>query len=172
MAARKPTRLEMGFLLLFYAALSGSLIVAYLSGDEDTYTMHMVAGYTALITLGLRFGAGLLAPAGSPLRWPRPSRVAVRDWVRRIVAGDGTALRGRSPLLPWFAVIMLATAGAAAVSGWLADGMRVFEGLHGAIGEAVPLVVAGHVGTVLGLHLLRKYGPSPAAPALQSTGNR
>jgi cytochrome b len=172
MAARKPTRLETGFLLLFHAALSGSVIVAYLSGDEDTYTMHMVAGYTALTALGLRVGAGLLAPAGSPLRWPRPSRIAVRDWLRRIVAGDGAAMRGRSPLLPWFAVAMLAATGLAAVSGWLADGMRVFEGLHEAMGEALPWVVAAHIATVLGLHLLRQYGQPPAAPSLQTAGTR
>jgi hypothetical protein len=34
MAARKPTRLETGFLLLFHAALSGSVIVAYQAVDE------------------------------------------------------------------------------------------------------------------------------------------
>jgi cytochrome b len=170
MAARKPTRLETGSLLLFHAVLSGSVIVAYLSGDEDTYTMHMVAGYTALTALGLRVGAGLLAPAGSPLRWPRPSRVAVRDWLRRVVAGDGAAMRGRSPLLPWFAVAMLAAAGLAAVSGWLADGTRAFEDLHEAMGEAVPLVVVAHIATVLGLHLLRQFGQSRGKPALQTAG--
>lgn len=169
MANRKPTRLETGFLLLFHATLSGSVIVAYLSGDEDTYTVHLVAGYTVLAALGLRLGAALFAPAGSALRWPAPSRSAVRDWLRRLVAGDGAALRGRSPLLPWIAVSMLAVAGFAGVSGWLADGMTVFEGLHEAIGEAVPAVVAVHIATVVGLHLLRQRGPSPA---VQPTGGR
>ena len=170
MAARKPTRFETAFLLLFHATLSGSVIVAYLSGDEDTYVMHLVAGYTALAALGLRLAAALLAPAGSPLCWPRPSGMAVRIWLQRMIAGDGAALRGGSPLLPWFAVIMLAVAGVAAVSGWLADGMTVFQGLHEAIGEAVPVLVVAHVATVLGLHLLRQR--SQPQPALQTTGVR
>lgn len=167
MAARKPTRPETAFLLLFHAALSGSVIVAYLSGDEDTYTMHLVAGYTALAALGLRFGAALLAPAGSPLRWPRPSLTALGDWLRRLAAGDGAAARSRSPLLPWFAVVMLAAAGLAAVTGWLADGMTSFEGLHEAIGEAVPAVVAAHIATMLGLHLLRQRTQVPAVHTVE-----
>lgn len=172
MAARKPTRLETGFLLLFHAALSGSVIVAYLSGDEDTYTMHLVAGYTALAALGLRFGAALLAPAGSPLSWPRPSLTALRDWLGRLATGDGAAMRGRSPLLPWFAVVMLTLAGFAAVTGWLADGMTSFQDLHEAMGEAVPAVVAAHIATVLGLQLLRQRGQSQAAPAVQTARGR
>jgi cytochrome b len=172
MAARKPTRLETGFLLLFHAMLSGSVIVAYFSGNEDTYTMHLVAGYTALTALGLRLGAAMFARAGSPLRSPRPSLQAVRDWLRRVVAGDSAAMRGRSPLLPWSAVIMLLVAGLAALSGWLADGLTAFEGLHKAIGEMIPVFVAAHIATVLGLQLLRQRGQPQAAPGLQPVEGR
>ena len=45
---RPPSPAETGFLLLFHAVLSGAFLVAYLTGDEDTYGMHLFAGYTVL----------------------------------------------------------------------------------------------------------------------------
>ncbi len=49
MATRKPTAAEMNALLAFHATLSGAFIVAYFTGDEDTYGMHVFAGYAVLI---------------------------------------------------------------------------------------------------------------------------
>lgn len=54
MTARKPTALELGILLVFHAAISGAFLVAYLTGDEDTYGMHVFSGYTVLGAIAVR----------------------------------------------------------------------------------------------------------------------
>lgn len=169
MAARKPTRLETGFLVLFHAALSGSLVVAYLTGDEDTYAMHLFAGYTVLAALGLRLAAALLAPAGSPLAWPRPALAATRAWLARIAAGDRAAMRARSPLYAWFAVIMLGFAAAAGVTGWVSDGLPFLGFLHEGIANLAPAIIVAHIAAAFGLHVLRQRGQATLPAAQPAT---
>lgn len=41
---RKPKAIEFSILFGWHAIISGAFIVAYLSGDEDTYAMHQFAG--------------------------------------------------------------------------------------------------------------------------------
>ncbi|MBK3734657.1 hypothetical protein GAY29_16430 [Azospirillum brasilense] len=147
-ARRTPGRLL--FLFAFHAALSGAFIVAYLTGDEDTYAMHQVAGYTALAALAVRLLAGLLMPVG-PLRLPYPSLTAARDWLRRVALGEARAWGQRSPLLAWMALALLAVVGAAALSGAFADFVIPFEKLHEALGEASLPVVLAHVALVVAL---------------------
>jgi hypothetical protein len=138
MAARRPTRAELAFLLLFHAALSGAFLVAWLTGDEDLYGMHLFAGYAVLAALAARLGAALLAPAGSPLALPQPR-------LRRAPAG-------RNLLYAWMAAAMLAFTALVAVSGWIADRLPRLEDLHEAIAELAPAVILAHVALVLVLH--------------------
>ncbi len=62
--------------LLLHALLSGAFLVAYFSGDEDTYAMHLAAGYLTLVVLTARIRAGLTASAGHLLHLPQPGRLA------------------------------------------------------------------------------------------------
>jgi cytochrome b len=155
--ARKPTRGELGFLLLFHAVVSGALLVAYLTGDEETYAMHLFSGYTVLAALAARLVAALLAPAGSPLALPRPRTSPALAWLRGLVAGDRrAAMRARSPLYSWMAVAMLAFAGLVAGSGWIADRLPSVEKLHEAAAELTPAVILVHVGIATALQALRR----------------
>ncbi|WP_454017277.1 hypothetical protein [Azospirillum sp. Marseille-Q6669] len=153
MARRTPGRLL--FLFAFHAALSGAFIVAYLTGDEDTYAMHQFAGYTALAALAVRLLAGVLMPVG-PLRLPRPSTAATLDWLRRAAMREARAWGQRSPLLAWMALALLAVVGAAALSGAVADFVVPFETLHEALGEFSLPVVLAHVALVVALLALKK----------------
>ncbi|NUB24828.1 hypothetical protein [Azospirillum brasilense] len=150
---RTPGRLL--FLFAFHAALSGAFIVAYLTGDEDTYAMHQFAGYTALAALAVRLLAGVLMPVG-PLRLPRPSVTATLDWLRRVASGKARAWGQRSPLLAWMALALLAVVGAAALSGAVADFVVPLEKLHEALGEFSLPVVLAHVALVVALLGLKK----------------
>lgn len=155
-------RAQMGFLFLFHALVSGGFVVAYLTGDEDTYVMHQVAGYTVLGALALRLLAGIVAPDGSPLRIPRPSRAALAQWLGWLVRGDGRALRGRSPVLAWMAVLLLGALAAVTVSGVAADSLSKLENLHEALSTLGLWLVLGHVAVILGLHGLKRL-PSLAS---------
>jgi len=159
MAARKPTTAEMVVLLLFHATLSGAFLVAYLTGDEDTYGMHVFSGYAVLAALAVRAVAGSLAAEGSPLRFPRPAAGPVPGWLARLAAGDAAARGERSPLVPWMAAALLIGVAAAALTGAVADVAVAAEDLHEALGEAALWIVAGHVALVLALHGLKRLKP-------------
>ncbi|WP_109051505.1 hypothetical protein [Azospirillum sp. TSA6c] len=163
MSARKPSAAEMTALLAFHATVSGAFIVAYLTGDEDSYGMHVFAGYAALAAILLRVAAGLLAPAGSPLRLPRPSAGAVAAWLRRLLAGDAQARTERSPLTAWMAAALLAGVGLAAASGAAADFFVTVEHLHKEIGEAALPLILAHVALVFALHGLKRLPPGLAS---------
>ncbi len=171
MATRKPRAAEMAFLLLFHATLSGAFLVAYLTGDEDTYRMHVFSGYAALAALAARAFAGLTAAEGSPLRFPRPSAGDVRRWVARLAAGDPQARTARSPLIPWMAAALLIGVGATALSGAVADVVTQVEDLHEALGEAAPWIVLGHVALVLALNHLKQPRPLDATALTRQVGN-
>jgi cytochrome b len=162
---RPPSRAEIVFLLLFHAVLSGAFLVAYLTGDEDTYGMHLFAGYTVLAALGVRLAAPLLAPPGSPLAFPRPSTSATAAWLRRLVAGERKALRARSPLYPWMALAMLVFVATVAASGWIADRILSVEKLHEALAELTPAVVVAHLAIAAALHWLRHLAIAREATA-------
>ncbi|MCM8735760.1 hypothetical protein M5E06_16570 [Azospirillum sp. A1-3] len=159
MATRKPTAAEMTALLAFHAILSGAFVVAYLIGDEDTYGMHVFSGYTALTAIVLRLVIGLLAPAGSPLRLPRPSPGPVLHRVKRLVSGDPKARAERSPPIAWMAAALLVGVGLAAASGAVADFVVTFEDLHETLGEFSLYIVIAHVALVFGLHGLKRLTP-------------
>ncbi|BAI73813.1 hypothetical protein AZL_a02820 (plasmid) [Azospirillum sp. B510] len=156
MTTRKPSAVEMATLLGFHAVLSGAFIVAYLTGDEDTYGMHVFSGYAVLAAIVLRGAAGLPAPAGSPLRLPRPSVAALAAWGGRLFAGDPQARTGRSPLTAWMAAALLAGVGLAAGTGAVADVLIPVEHLHKELGEASLFLILAHIVLVFALHGLKR----------------
>ena len=118
-------------LKLWHAWVAGGFLVAYVTADEDTYSMHLFAGYAVLAAVIIRFLAGILAPAASPLRLPNPF-VATK----------------RNPLFAWLAAGLLASVGLAAVIGALADSRVWLEKPHELASEASLWVIFVHLGFV------------------------
>lgn len=133
-----PPRLNFALLRWWHAWLAGAFVVAWITADEDTYAMHVFAGYAVLAALALRLAAGVLAAKGSPWRLPRP-KLAWRQG------------RGRHPLLAWFAAALLITIAAAGLSGWIADAHPWMEHPHEALANLSLWVIGGHVVFVLAL---------------------
>jgi cytochrome b len=161
-------RIQQALLKAWHAWLAGSWLVAYLTADENTYAMHQFAGYAVLAAIVARLAAGLLAPAGSPLRLPRLDLAAARAWLS---SREGRH-RGRHPLFAWFAVTLLAVVGTAALSGAVADYAAWMEHPHEAVAEASLWVIVGHIAFVTWMYAGRKaiagavsrlagLGPSP-----------
>lgn len=167
MSRRKPSPLELAILFTFHAALSGAFLVAYVTGDEDTYGMHVIAGYTVLGALLVRLTAAALAPTGSPLCLPGPRIAAVGRYMRRLLSGDPAARQERSPLYAWMAAILLIATGVAAVSGAVTDFLPKLDDLHEALGEIAFYLALGHIAIVAALHALKaRRSALAAAPAV------
>lgn len=144
MSDRKPSKFEFILLRLWHAWIAGSFLVAYVTADEDTYAMHLFAGYAVLAAVAVRLLVGVLAPAGSPLRLPRPNLKATLDWLAN--------RQGRHPWFAWIAAALLGTVGAAAVTGALADGLTWLEDVHEGVSEVSLWVVFVHVAFVAVLY--------------------
>jgi mono/diheme cytochrome c family protein len=128
---------------LWHGAILGAGVVAYLTADEDFFRMHQFAGYLFVALVVVRLLAAVLAGRRAPFTLRRPERP------RR------AALEGRGPLarlvLPWMAAILLVGFALAGASGVGADWVHALEGIHEALGEATPWLVAAHVAVVLAL---------------------
>ncbi|NJO56780.1 MAG: hypothetical protein HC834_11170 [Rhodospirillales bacterium] len=169
---RKPGAIEFSILYGWHATLSGAFIVAYLSRDEDTYAMHQFAGYLVLAAIVVRLIAAILAPAGSPLRMPRPDVAKIRDWLSRCVRVKASPLP-RRPLLALTAMLLLVGIGATSGSGAVADFVPPVETIHEALGELALWIVLAHVAIVVALHGFRPSWRRPrtvAAPTCPQRG--
>jgi len=133
-----------GLLRIWHAVLAGGFLVAYLTADEDTYAMHLFAGYVVLAAIAIRLAAGLFAPPGNPFRLPRPTLRDVLAWLPR--------RRGRNPFFAWFAAVLLGIVGLAAASGAVADFLPRVEDLHEGVAEAALWVIFGHVAFVVAIY--------------------
>lgn len=129
-------KLQYQAIRLWHAALVGGFIVAFLTGDEDTYAMHLFSGWWVVGMVALRLAAAAFAPVGSPLRLIRPNRP--KPMKLAIVAA-------------------LALVGAAAVSGVAADGLAWLEDLHEGIAEFSLWMALAHVAVAVALIKGRKW---------------
>ena len=128
-------------LLFWHAWIVGGYLIAYLTADEDTYGMHLFAGYAVLTAIAVRVLLGLIAPNSKLLKLPRPIFAGLRDWF-----GSG---RGRHPLFALFATTLLVAVGVSAATGALSDALVPWlEDPHEAISEASLWVIFGHVAFV------------------------
>ncbi len=135
-------------LKLWHAWLAGGYLVAYVTADEDTYSMHMFAGYAVLAAVAVRLLAGALAASG-PWRLPRPSLKASFSWL--------ASRNGRNPLFTWFAVVLLVVVGVAAALGALADAAAWLEDPHEVVAEASLWVIVGHIAFVTYMYGGRRW---------------
>jgi len=125
-------------LLFWHAWLGGGYLVAYLTADEDTYGLHLFAGYAVLAAIVIRLLIGLIAPSSRLLKLPRPTWGSLQAWF--------STGKGRHPLFAWFAAALLLIIGASAVTGALSDSaMTWLEDPHEAISEASLWVIFGHI---------------------------
>ncbi len=166
-ARRKPKAIEFSILFGWHALFSGAFVVAYLSGDEDTYAMHQFAGYLLLAALVIRLIAAMVAPLGSPLRLRRPDLASLKGWATTALENvrtmsDRLPALPRAPVFAAMAALLLAVIGSTAVSGAVADFIPPMEGLHEALGEFALWIVLGHVAIVLAIHVLPRLRHSPA----------
>lgn len=162
----KPGRRRYGFLLLqlWHSVLAGGFVVAYLTADEDTYAMHLFSGYVVLAAIALRLVAGIVAPAGSPWRLPRPSLAGALAWLR--------TRHGRNPLFAWIAAALLGAIGVAAASGAIADSVTWIEDFHEGAAEAALWVIAAHIAVVVAIYNGRRLADwllGWARPAKETT---
>lgn len=140
--SRKPNRFEMTFLMMWHGVLTGSLLLTYVSGD-DIYFLHQFAGYVICGAILVRLLAAALAPKNSPLYLSLPKLFEKRQG-------------GRSPVLAWMAVALIASTAAAAFSGLMAESIG-FKDLHEGLAEGVlPMVIFGHMAIVLWKPVARK----------------
>lgn len=133
---------------LWHAVLAGGFLVAYLTADEDTYAMHLFAGYVVLAAIAVRILAGVFAPAGNVWRLPRPSIGGTLAWFAR--------RRGRNPFFVWFAVALLGSVGLAAATGAVADFVTRVEDLHEGISEVSLWIIVGHIVFILAIYKGRR----------------
>ncbi len=120
--------------LILHALLSGAFLVAYATGDEDTYAMHLAAGYLLLVVLTVRVGGGVAAGRGNALQLPRPGRL-------------GDIIRRPWSAMPWLTSLLLAVIGVAGITGIFADQLpRSFVGhLHEGLGEVAMITALAHM---------------------------
>lgn len=141
---------QQALLLFWHAWLGGSYLVAYLTADEDTYGMHLFAGYAVLAAIVVRILVGLAASDSRLLKLPRPHLGAWRDWF-----GGG---KGRHPFFAWFAAALLVVVGAAAATGALSDSLMTWlEDPHEVVSEVSLWIVFGHIAFVTFMYGGRKF---------------
>jgi len=122
-----PGRWELPALRLWHAALAGGFLVAWLTADEDTYKMHVFAGYWVLIAVALRLGLATIGARGGPLALVRP---------------------GRSRLMIWMGGVLMTMVGFAALSGVIADGVTSVEDLHEGLSNTALWLIPAHAALV------------------------
>ncbi len=144
MAKLSIAKFSLPLLHLWHAVLAGGFLVAYLTADEDTYAMHLFAGYVVLAAIVIRLLVGMVAPQGNLWRLPRPSVAGTLAWFGR--------RRGRNPFFAWFAVALLGLVGLAAASGAIADFVTWFEDLHEGLAETALWVIFGHIAFVVAIY--------------------
>lgn len=131
---RLSPRVEFTLLRLWHAALAGGFVVAYATADEDTYAMHVFAGYWVLAALALRLLLALIGSSTGPLRLPRP----------RLSFGKP----GRNPLFAWMAALLLPALALGGITGVIADVIPAAEDLHEGIAEAGLWLVIAHAAII------------------------
>lgn len=141
----RPGRYEFMAVRLWHALLLGAFVVAYLTGDEDTYAMHLFSGWLVVGVVALRLLAGLLAPRNSPLKLTRPNRPR---------------------LFTWSIVTALAATVLAGVTGVAADALPWFEDLHEGLAESSLWVALAHVAVAMLVFKGRKWLARLAPAAL------
>ncbi|CUW38244.1 conserved membrane protein of unknown function(Cytochrome c domain,167-278) [Magnetospirillum sp. XM-1] len=150
-------RWEFRLLRLWHAALAGGFLVAYVTADEDTYAMHVFAGYWVVAAIALRLGLAALGSSSGPLALPRP-RLA---WARP----------GRNPLFAWMAAILIVGMAVAGVTGVAADFIPPLEDLHEGLAEASLWLVLAHAAIIAWIFQGRRVremlkGATPALLAI------
>lgn len=145
-------RLQLKAIHLWHAALVGGFVVAYATGDEDTYAMHWFAGWWVTAMVALRLGAALFAKPGGMLSLTRPRPAAMKISI----------------------LAALAVVGAAAVTGVAADVVVWLEDVHEAVAEMSLWLVLAHVAVAVavlkGRRWLARLRPAMMVAAIVAAG--
>ena len=152
---RKPSKTELSFLMGWHGLLSGAFLVAYVTG-EGSYAMHVFSGVMVLLALGIRLLVGLGAPKGSPLALPTLSLPP---------AGQApSGIRAVQRLINnWMAAALLVLITLAALSGWFAHDIGMYDDLHEGLAEATPALIFVHIAFAVTFHALKSLPSGTAA---------
>ncbi len=144
---RLPKPFEL--LLAWHGLFAGAYTVAYLTAEsaESPAGLHQFAGYLLIGLLALRLLAAALTPERSPWALPWPQAALWRNFFRKLTAGDGAALRNRTPLAPLSGLVVLGMLVVVGLTGLTAEWWR-WEDLHEGPAEASLAVVLIHVAIV------------------------
>jgi cytochrome b len=117
---------------------------------EGPSAVHDTVGYAVLALVALRLVWGFVGPEKA--RFVRFVRTpgATLDYAKRLLHGREPRHVGHNPLGGWMIVALLATAFAAAATGWLYTtdrfwGVKWMEELHGFFAELILVLAALHV---------------------------
>lgn len=123
-------------------------------GSDTAKQAHEWAGYAALGIIALRVAWGWIGP-----RYARFSQFVIRPaqtlaYARTVAAFAEPRYVGHNPLGGWMVVVLLATAAAAGLSGWLSVtdrfwGVEWVQELHEALGNALYALAGVHVAGVV-----------------------
>lgn len=146
MTKPKPRKLSMTALLTWHGLFAGSYVIAYVTA-ETADGLHVFAGYVALALLAVRLLAASLAPAASVWSLPWASAALWRTFGGKLIRGDLSALRGRTPFAPLSGLVLLGVMTIVTLTGVIAD-LWSAEDLHEGIAEGSLAVVLVHVAIV------------------------
>lgn len=132
---------QIALLRWWHAWLAGGFLVAWLTGDEDTYTLHQFSGYAVLAAFAARAVLAWLSAPESLLRWPHLSAEDVKAW---LLKG-----RGRNPLFAGLGLALLVTVGLTAASGAIADWIVLLEHPHEFLSDITLMVIVAHIAFIL-----------------------
>jgi cytochrome b len=144
------------FVRLFHWALAASVAMSWLTA-ESWPSLHQQTGYFILVLLGLRLLWGFIGPPNARFRqFVRPYR-EVLGYLASLLERRPSHYSGHNPAGGWMIVLLLATLGVTALSGWsLGLSLHNWEDLHEGAANAVLALVAVHLGGVVIASLLHR----------------
>lgn len=159
---------------MFHWLFALSFLGAYLSADSEHWRLlHVTLGYTMAALLVFRVLYGWLGPRQASLGLVWRKLAGGPAWLRQALASQSVAqvnwrqgqnlLMALAVLALMVLVLPLTLSGYGAYADW-ADvlGGDWLEELHGLLGEALWLVVLGHLALIVGLSLLRRKNQAQA----------
>lgn len=138
---------------LFYWSLVACIAVAMATGDELP-SIHDAAGYGVLALIGFRVLLGLFGPRRDRFALFVKGLQCTASYAAAILRNREPRYLGHNPLGGWMIVVLLATAFAAAATGWLYIsgpfwGYEWIEELHEGLAWSVVVLAGLHVAGVV-----------------------
>lgn len=153
---RLPTAFDL--LLFWHGLFAGAYTIAYLTAERAP-GLHEFAGYVTLGLLAVRILAARSAGGQAPWAWPLPPASMWKNFARKLITANFSALLGRTPFAPLSGLIILAVMVLVSLSGLIADWWG-WDNLHEGVSEGSLALVSIHIAIVSFAPLLRRLTAS------------